>query len=108
MVSHILPGPPKTNHSLRATGATVLFQSKVPEHIIQKTTGHRSTGALRMCERVSAEQHQAVSRVMMSSKPSSFQSQMECSRAVQSSQVTVRNDAAQPDPASNLQRVVGD
>ena len=28
--------PRKTNHSLRATGATTLFQSKVPEKIIQK------------------------------------------------------------------------
>ena len=44
----------------------------------------------------------------MSSKPSSFQVQMECSHAVQSSQVTVRNDGAQPGTASNLQRVFGD
>ena len=60
--------PRKTNHSLRATGATTLFQSKVPEKIIQKTTGHRSLEALRKYEHTSTEQHQAVSKVMMSTK----------------------------------------
>ena len=34
--------PPCTNHSLRATGATALFQANVPERIIQKTTSHCS------------------------------------------------------------------
>ena len=48
--------PPRTNHSLRATGATALFQSNVPEQIIQKTTGHRSLDGLRMYERVSTKQ----------------------------------------------------
>ena len=36
----------KTNHSLRATGASILFQSNVPEKIIQERTGHRSLKAL--------------------------------------------------------------
>ena len=52
--------PRKTNHSLRATGATTLFQSGVPEHIIQKTTGHRTISALRMYEQVSSKQQQGV------------------------------------------------
>ena len=34
--------PPRTNHSLRATGATTRFQAEVPERIIEKTTGHMS------------------------------------------------------------------
>ena len=54
--------PHKTNHSLRATGATTLFQNKVPEKIIQKTTGHRSLEALRKYEHTLTEQHQAVQR----------------------------------------------
>ena len=49
--------PPKSNHSPHSTGATALFQSNVPGHIIQKTTDHRSTSALQMYECVSAEQH---------------------------------------------------
>ncbi len=46
----------KTNHSLRATGATALFHAGMPEKVIQKTTGHRSVEALRKYERVSMEQ----------------------------------------------------
>ena len=37
----------------------------VSEKIIQKTTGHRSIEALRSYERISEEQHRAVSKVMM-------------------------------------------
>lgn len=29
-----------TNHILRATGATCLFNAGMPEKVIQKTTGH--------------------------------------------------------------------
>ena len=36
----------KTNHSLRASGATALFQANVPERIIQKVTGNKSLDAL--------------------------------------------------------------
>ncbi len=37
----------KTNHSLRATGASSMFQAGVPEKIIQQFTGHRSLAGLR-------------------------------------------------------------
>ena len=50
----------KTNHSLRATGATTL----VPERIIQQNTGQRSLEALRKYERVSVRQREATSRVL--------------------------------------------
>lgn len=50
----------KTNHSLRATGATQLFASNVPEKMIQSRTGHRSLDALRLYERPTDEQNQAV------------------------------------------------
>ena len=43
----------KTNHSLRATGTTEMFQAQVPEKIIQERTGHRSVAALRTYERTS-------------------------------------------------------
>ena len=32
----------KANHSLRATGATILFNAQVPEKMIKEITGHRS------------------------------------------------------------------
>ena len=38
----------KSNHSLRATTATTLFNKGVPEKLVQERTGHRSLTALRM------------------------------------------------------------
>ncbi len=38
----------KTNHSLRATGATELYTAEVPEKIIEERTGHRSIEGLRL------------------------------------------------------------
>ena len=64
----------KTNHSLRATGASQLFQAHVPEKIIQERTGHRSLEALRLYERTTTEQHQAVSQVLGSDVDVSYQS----------------------------------
>ena len=54
----------KSNHSLRATGASVLFQTNVPEKIIQERTGHRSIKALRLYECTTGEQHQQVSHIL--------------------------------------------
>ena len=53
-----------TNHSLRAYGATTLFQSKVPEKIIQQRTGHKSLNALRQYERTTETQLLDVSNVL--------------------------------------------
>ena len=93
--------PRKTNHSLRATGATTLFQSKVPEKIIQKTTGHRSLEALRKYKHTSTEQHQAVSKVMISTK------RVDCDETLrenepQSSCVVTRS------PLEGVQKLLGD
>ena len=57
----------KSNHSLRASGATAMLQNGVPEKIIQKVTGHRSLEALREYERVSTDQNVQVSKVKSSS-----------------------------------------
>ena len=54
----------KTNHSLRATGATALFNAGVPEKLIRDVTGHRSK-ALELYQRPSVKQKQSVSRVLM-------------------------------------------
>ena len=57
--------------SLRATGATRLFEANMPEKLIQERTGHRSTAALRQYEHSSVQQHQSVSSIIASvqSKP---------------------------------------
>ena len=54
----------KTNHSLRATGASELFEAGVPEKIIKERTGHRSLEALRIYEHTTISQHKAVSVVL--------------------------------------------
>ena len=54
----------KTNHSLRATGASELFQAGVPEKIVQERTGHRSVKALRLYERTTTNQHMVVSNIL--------------------------------------------
>ena len=63
----------KTNHSLRATGASELFEAGVPEKIIKERTGHRSLEALRVYERTTFGQQQAVSTVLSAEKKTSFQ-----------------------------------
>ena len=47
----------KTNHSLRATAATQMFQQDVPEKLIQERTGHRSLEGLRLYEWLCEPQH---------------------------------------------------
>lgn len=92
----------KTNHSLRATGATTLLRSDVPEKIIKKTTEHRSLEALRRYEHTSTEQHQAVSKVMMSTNKTSYEEQMKENKELSKrSIVTTR-------PLEGMQRVFGD
>ena len=62
----------KTNHSLRATGASELFAAGVPEKIIQQRTGHRSVEALRVYERTTEKQHQAISNVLGAATSTSY------------------------------------
>ena len=54
-----------TNHSLRASGASEMFVSHVPEKVIQGFTGHRSLKALRQYEKVSTVQKQAANNILM-------------------------------------------
>ena len=53
-----------TNHSLRAYSATEMFQSNMPEKLVQQKTGHRSMEALCKHERVSEEQVVELCRVL--------------------------------------------
>ena len=54
----------KTNHSLRATGATALFSAGVPERMIRDVTWHRSN-ALQLYERPSLTEKEAVSSILV-------------------------------------------
>ena len=57
-----------TNHSLRATAATRMFASGVPEKVVSEVTGHKSLTALRTYERTSEQQQRAAGRAISSLK----------------------------------------
>ena len=65
----VAAGLPDTysNHSLRAYGATAMFQAGVPEKLIQQRTGHRSIETLRKYERTSESRLLDVSNVVLNS-----------------------------------------
>ena len=58
----------KTNHSLRATAATRLYQAGVDEQIIMETTGHKSTNGVRCYKHTSAQQKESVSDILSLAK----------------------------------------
>ena len=67
--------PPKTNHTLRATGTFRMFAANVPENIIQQRTGQRSLNSLRRYECTSLEQKRSVSSVLASSNLTDYTSE---------------------------------
>ena len=66
-----------TNHSLRASGATELFQHHAPEHVIQQFTGHRSVTALRQYEKVAVEQQKAACNILMGASSNDFSAEVQ-------------------------------
>ena len=56
----------KTNHSLRVTNATRLFQSGAAEQLIMERTGHHSLDGVHAYKRTSDEQQKSVSNVLNS------------------------------------------
>ena len=56
----------KTNHSLRVTNATRLFQSGMDEQLIMCRTGHRSIEGVRTYKRISEELKEDLSHVLNS------------------------------------------
>ena len=82
----------KTNHSLRATGASHMYQAGVPEKLIQETTGHLSTSGVRQYERSTIDQQRAVSRILSSgASTSTYEAEL---RSVQNE--TVVNETVVP------------
>ena len=51
-----------TNHSLRATSASRMFASNVPEKVIQEKTGHGSLAGLRAYKHATTRQEQVVAK----------------------------------------------
>ena len=57
----------RTNHSLRATGITTMFQAGLPEKVIQDRSGYRSVDGLRKYERISEVQQASACKVLSGS-----------------------------------------
>ena len=62
--------PNYTNHSLRATAASCMFEKRVPEKIIVERTGHRSLSGLRAYEKSLLKSKQKLSVMQCYSKDS--------------------------------------
>ena len=69
-----------TNHSLRATSATQMYEMGVPEKVIQERTGHRSIEALRVYERTNTHQQQAASNILSGLPVRTYAEQMHIAR----------------------------
>ncbi len=54
----------KTNHSLRATAATRLYQAGVDEQLIMEKTGHRSLEGVRTYKRTTTNQQEGISDIL--------------------------------------------
>ena len=59
-----------TNHSLRRSCATNLYDNGVPEQVIQETTGHRSVEGVRGYKRTSSAMNRKMSAILNQSEPS--------------------------------------
>lgn len=66
----------KTNHSLRATTATRLYQAGVDEQLIMERTGHRSLDEVRSYKRTSSEQVEALSSILNLTVPHAEQQKL--------------------------------
>ena len=76
-----------------------MYDSGVPKKMIQERTGHRSLEALRMYERTSEQQHQAVSAVLSapgSGKKATFNQYLEQERTNVSHTVSQSHHPAPP------------
>ena len=58
----------KTNHLLRATATTRLYQSGVDEQLVMERTGHQSLEGVRSYKRTSNTQREALSNILNQSK----------------------------------------
>ena len=54
----------KTNYSLRATAATLLYQSGVDEQLVMERTGHRSIDGIRCYKRSADFQRENISDIL--------------------------------------------
>ena len=99
-----------TNHSLRATSATRLFNAGADEQLIMERTGHRSIDGVRSYKRTSENQQQEISDILslsaslpMLSTPSQPTVSPSPSLPLQNNPATVQRDVYPPVQCANAQ-----
>ena len=90
----------KTNHSLRATAATQMFQEGAPEKLIQECTGHRSLDGLRTYERSCKTQHRAVCTMLSSNLK---EKENEHPQSINNTLISTKSNTTEINPPSVLQ-----
>ena len=93
----------KTNHSLRVTGATTMYNSGVPEREIQERTGHRSLEALRTYEHTGEQQHQAVSNMLSSTVERPYTSHLSAVCRASTSRQIIHSSSVSSQSHSSIQ-----
>ncbi len=78
-----------TNHSLRATSATEMYEMGVPEKVIQERNGHHSLEALRVYGSSNAHQQEAVSNALSDLQVRTYSEQHGFARQTMSTSITV-------------------
>ncbi len=72
-----------TNHSLRATATTRLYDAQVDEATIMQRTGHRSTDGVRAYKRTSEKMKELSSNVLNHGQPSTKKLKVDDSKGIQ-------------------------
>jgi len=95
----------KTNHSLRATTATRLYQCGVDEQLVMECTGHRSLEGVHNYKRTSDMQRETLSDILNTKKP-----RVDGTPTTVSTSTITMSPASypnKPDPESSLIPVMG-
>ena len=82
-----------------------MYESGVPEKLIQEKTGHRSIEALRLYERSNANQHQAVSKILSDTQRHVYHHTERHSTLRQSSKTQMYNVAPFTTPGVSFQNL---
>ncbi len=91
----------KTNHSLRATAATRLYELGVDEQMVMERTGHRSLEGVRSYKRTTSQQQQVLSDILSSNIPERTTNQQQLQMLPHHQQL---HDASSTHPSNSLEQ----
>ncbi len=91
----------KTNHSLRATAATRLYELGVDEQMVMERTSHRSLEGVRSYKRTTSQQQQVLSDILSSNIPERTTNQQQLQMLPHHQQL---HDASSTHPSNSLEQ----